>query len=350
MHFDFKRVRPYLITRSLVPENQESPIHFLKPKQPVSSNLFYRRNHFAYPILTSDSLTLKISGLVNNPIILGYSDLQQFPSESITALIECSGNKRAFFKEKVFGEQWESGAMSEGNWRGVPLAKLLMYCGISSRAKEIVFRGRDSGIKNGENVFFERSLPISKAIDPEVIVAFEYNGKPLTYKHGFPFRLIVPGWYGMASVKWLSEISVIDSDFRGPFQTEDYVYYYPEGIQLPVTENKVNSTILRPLDKQIISEGKHTIKGIAWTGLGRIETVEISFDQGQNWEAVRLKQEPQKYQIVEWIYEKDFLSGEKYQIAVKATDSTGATQPLEGTWNKKGYGYNGCMEISVKTE
>ncbi|WP_233434865.1 molybdopterin-dependent oxidoreductase [Mesobacillus jeotgali] len=265
-------------------------------------------------------------------------------------LIECSGNKRAFFKEKVFGEQWENGAMSEGIWKGVPLKTLLEYTGIKAGVSEVVFRGRDAGVKNSQYIRFERSLPISRALHPEVMIAYEYNGKPISNKHGFPFRLIVPGWYGMASVKWLKEIFLIKDKFTGPFQTDDYVYYFQNGTSEQVTTNHVNSIIQQPQDKQLVKSGTHEIIGIAWTGSGVVSKVEISFDKGDSWEQAKLKKTPKEHQTVSWSYPMEFKSATEYHISVRATDREGKTQPAEAIWNKKGYGYNAIMQITVKAE
>lgn len=350
MYLNFGKVRPHLTTRSLNPENQETPIHFISSVQQVPNALFFRRNHFPYPILTPESFTLKISGSVNSALLFNYTDFFKLPTRSARVLIECSGNKRAYFEEKVFGEQWESGAMSEGVWKGVPLKTLLEYSGIQAGVSEVVFKGRDAGIKSSQYNHFERSLPIAKALQPDVMIAYEYNGKPLSHKHGFPFRLIVPGWYGMASVKWLNEIILIKDNFTGPFQTEDYVYYYKNGTSVQVTTNHVNSTIQQPQDKQLVKSGTHKIKGIAWTGSGVVSKVEISFDNGDSWEQVKLEITPKEYQTVPWSYPIKFQSGSEYHISVRATDSEGNTQPAEAIWNKKGYGYNAAMKISVSAE
>lgn len=350
MYLNFRKVRPYLITRSLIPENQETPIHFISFLQPVADSLFYLRNHFHYPIMTPESFMLKISGSVDHALQIHYSEILKLPSKSNRVVIECSGNKRASFKEKVFGEQWEDGAMSEGIWKGVPLKTLLEYTGFNEGVSEVVFRGRDAGIKTNQPVHFERSLPIAKALHPEVMIAYEYNGKPIPHKHGFPFRLIVPGWYGMASVKWLKEIILIKDKFTGPFQSDDYVYYYKNGTSEPVTTNRVNSTIQQPLDRQLVKNGTYEIRGIAWTGSGVIVKVELSFDNGVNWEQARLDNTPTEHQTVSWSYTKDFKTGNVYHISVRATDSEGKTQPADAIWNKKGYGYHGVMQITVKAE
>ncbi|MBT2683762.1 sulfite oxidase [Bacillus sp. ISL-37] len=350
MNLNFRKVRPHLTTRSLNPENQETPIHFISFIEPVADSLFYRRNHFPYPILTPESFTLKISGSVHHALLFNYSDLLKLPSKSKRVLIECSGNKRAYFEEKVFGEQWENGAMSEGVWKGVPLKTLLELAGIKTGVAEVVFRGRDSGVKNRQYIHYERSLPIAMALHPDVLIAYEYNGKPLSHKHGFPFRLIVPGWYAMASVKWLNEIILIKEKFTGPFQTNDYVYYYKNGTSEPVTTNHVNSTIQQPQDKQLVKSGTHEIKGIAWTGSGAISKVEISFDKGDSWAQAKLEKTPKEHQTVSWSYPIEFKPDNEYHISVRATDSEGKTQPAEAIWNKKGYGYNAVMHIAVKAE
>jgi DMSO/TMAO reductase YedYZ molybdopterin-dependent catalytic subunit len=350
MNFNSGKVRPHLTTRSVIPENQETPIHFISFIGPVADTIFYRRNHFPYPILTPESFTLKISGSVDRALLFNYSDLLKLPSKSKRVLIECSGNKRAYFVEKVFGEQWENGAMSEGIWKGVSLKTLLELTRIKAGVSEVVFRGRDAGVKSSQYIHFERSLPIAKALHPDVMIAYEYNGKPISHKHGFPFRLIVPGWYGMASVKWLNEIILIKDNFTGAFQTDDYVYYFRNGKSEQVTTNHVNSTIQQPLDKQLVKSGAHNIRGIAWTGSGAVSKVEISFDKEDSWEPAKLEKTPKEYQTVSWSYPIEFKSGNAYHISVRATDSEGKTQPAEALWNKKGYGYNAIMHITVKAE
>ncbi len=348
---DFKP-KPHLITRSLNPENQETPIHFLEePNTPVS--LTYRRNHFQYPSISKHPDYLFITGSVKTPTALHYNQIFSFPSRTVTALMECSGNKRALFEPKVYGEQWTEGAISQGKWRGVPLSSLLSLAGIKSCACEVVFQGKDTGFKKETRVHFERSLPIEKALDPDVIVAWEHNDRPLTLKHGFPFRLIVPGWYAMASVKWLTSIQVINHSFYGPFQTEDYVYF-PNKVQdvgsFPVTTRRVNSIIQQPLDQQILIPGTHEITGLAWTGDGVITFVEISVDNGASWKKAVLKNTPQKYQWIKWSYFHTFKRNNEHTIKVRAVDSNGHSQPDQAFWNRKGYGYNEVSQIKIKME
>ncbi|WP_088104548.1 sulfite oxidase [Halalkalibacter urbisdiaboli] len=346
----FFPVMPSLTTHSLHPENQESPIHFLK-KRVIDTPLFYKRNHFPYPLLTHSNYWLPISGSVKKPTIFSLQDIINLPSKTLNVLLECAGNKRHFFEPKTFGEQWEKGAMSQGYWTGVPLRTLLDYSGIEAGAKEVVFEGYDFGTQPELTKMhrYVRSLPLVKALHPDTMIAYEYNEQPIPYKHGYPLRLIVPQWYGMASVKWVKQIIVIDSSFQGPFQTKDYVYYPHKNSNkdsYPVTTMHVNSTIQQPLHMEILRTGIHTIEGIAWTGQGEISKVEISIDNGETWADAKIMK-GSKYEWTTWTYEWTVHQQGEYTILSKATDSTERTQPYTAFWNRKGYGYHAMDHITV---
>ncbi|WP_308314688.1 molybdopterin-dependent oxidoreductase [Bacillus sp. V3-13] len=301
-------VKPYLITRSLKPENQETPIHFIK-EDTMDNQTFFRRNHFAYTSLTYSNYWLAINGLVDAPSLFSLQDIMKLPSKKIKVVLECAGNKRSLFEPEVFGEQWGKGAISQGHWKGVSLRTLLEITGVREGATEVVVEGYDYGErKDLDNVYsFTRSLPIDKALHPDTIIAYEYNNQPIPFKHGYPLRLIVPQWYAMASVKWIKQISIINSKFIGPFQTIDYVYYpnkQNDAGAFPVTNINVNSTIQNPLNLEILNTGTHLIRGIAWTGMSFITKVEISFDNGRTWLDTTLKkQRSEGYHWVSWSYE-----------------------------------------------
>lgn len=258
------KVRPYLTTRSLLPENQETPIQFIN-NDSVENQLFFRRNHFTYPTLSYSNYWLPINGVVSAPLLLSMQDILQYPSKTVEVVLECSGNKRNLFEPKIFGEQWEKGAISQGKWKGVPLRTLLELSGIGEGAKEVVVEGYDYGLRTDldEVYTYTRSLPIEKALHQDTIIAYEYNNQPIPFKHGYPLRLIVPQWYAMASVKWVKQISVINTTFTGPFQTIDYMYYPNKDNDqnaFPVTAININSTIQKPLDMEKINTGVHLIK------------------------------------------------------------------------------------------
>lgn len=349
------KVRPYLMTHSLLPENQETPIQFLKTDI-IDDKLFFRRNHFDYPTLSYSNYWLPINGKVSTPILFSMKDILKLPSKTIQVVLECSGDKRSLFEPKVFGEQWGKGAISQGYWKGVPLQTLLEFSGIKEGAKEVIVEGYDFGERTDLNKVYTytRSLPLKKALHPDTIIAYEYNNKPIPFKHGFPLRLIVPQWYAMASVKWIKQISVIDRDFTGPFQTIDYVYYPNKENNkdaFPVTTINVNSTIQKPLDKEILNTGMHVVKGIAWTGKGYVTKLEISVDGGNTWLNARL--EPIKntgFGWQSWSYEWTISKKGEYMIMSRAIDSYGHTQPSIAFWNRKGYGYNAIDKITVKVE
>ena len=343
-----------LIIKSLIPENQETPIHFIMTDM-IGSKLFYRRNHFPYPHFTSSFYFLPIGGSVHFPRTFSLQDIYSLPAKSVKVVLECAGNKRELFEPKVFGEQWGKGAMSQGIWKGVPLRTLLQYTGLMDTAREIVFEGYDHGQRpDSSRIFsFSRSLPLEKALDPDTIIAYKYNDQPLPFKHGYPLRLIVPGWYAMASVKWLKKMTVIDDAFKGPFQAVDYVYYPKKENnhgKFPVTTMNVNSTIQYPLDRQLLRTGIHEMKGIAWTGKGRITKVEISLDGGQTWHLCRNTSSSEKNSWVSWGYQWEVREKGEYTLQSRATDSQGNMQPIEPFWNRKGYGYNAIDSIIVKVE
>ena len=347
--------KPSLIVRKLHPENQETPIHFITGDE-IDHKMFYRRNHFSYPTLTYSNYWLPINGSVVSPRIFSAQDILKLPSRTITAVLECAGNKRSLFEPKVFGEQWENGGISQGRWKGVPLRTLLELTGIQEGATEVVVEGYDYGKRTDlDNIYtYARSLPLEKALHPDTIIAYAYNDQPIPFKHGYPLRLIVPQWYGMASVKWIKQVSIVDSPFKGPFQSIDYMYYpnkENDDNSFPVTTINVNSTIQRPLNMEVLDTGKHIIKGIAWTGKGFISKVEISTDFGKTWSYANImNQDQESYRWFSWSYEWVVLEKGDYTIMVKATDSHNQSQPTSPFWNRKGYGYNAITKIKVKIE
>jgi DMSO/TMAO reductase YedYZ molybdopterin-dependent catalytic subunit len=348
-------LKPYLTTHSLQPENQETPFHFI-PNNHVPNELFFRRNHFSYPSLSYSSYWLPIGGAVLKPTVFSINDLLQLPANMLHVVLECAGNKRNLFEPKVFGEQWEKGAISMGQWKGVTLQTLLNITGIADGAKEVVVEGYDYGNRTDLDgqYSYTRSLPLAVALHRDTIIAYEYNRQPIPFKHGYPLRLIVPQWYAMSSVKWIRQIRVINTEFDGPFQSIDYVYYPNKNNDdgaFPVTRNNVNSTIQKPLHMDVLNTGKHTIKGISWTGKGVVTKVEISTDGGKNWTEANI--EPQHGKIYEWInwsYEWVVPKVGEFTIMSRATDSFNRIQPSTPFWNRKGYGYNTIDQIKVKVE
>lgn len=344
---------PGRIPRSIIPENQEFPMLSLSSRV-TPEKQYYIRNHFPYPALPLNDWALNIEGLVQKPISLNYQAFFQFPQIILPVTMECTGNKRAYFQPKARGIQWEQGAVSHALWTGVPLRTLLQVAGIMPNVREVIFEGMDTGERTDlPGIFrFARSLPVEKAMHPDTLIALCMNGKPIPYKHGYPARLIVPNWYGMASVKWLSRIVATDQVFTGPFQRIDYVVYRSEtdSQRRPVTLMKVNSVISQPTDQAVLRRGKHFITGTAWSGHGSVKMVEISLDEGESWNLVVWLDSEEKYSWRRWGWDWNVSVPGTYLIMVKATDDKGNIQPLQAEWNVMGYENNSIPQIQVYVE
>src|SRR6059058_658676 len=247
-----------MITREKEPPNLEMLFSaldsFVTPNE-----RFYVRCHFPIPKINERDWRLKVEGKVARPFEVTMDDLRQMPTQTITVTLECAGNSRVFLVPKVKGVQWELGAVGNAEWTGVRLCDVLQRAGIANEAREIILEGADNGTiaeapLSAGKINFARSLPVEKALD-DVLLAHSMNGQPLAAAHGFPLRAIVPGWYGMASIKWLRRIIVTDRPFQGYFQTLDYAYYERrDGLPTltPITELQVKSLIARPVLNEVI--------------------------------------------------------------------------------------------------
>lgn len=313
-------------------------------------NLFYRRNHFPYPSVDASKWELQISGYVYRPFCIRYKDLLHMHQVSIPVTLECAGEKRALFHPKARGEQWELGASSHAVWTGVRLVDLLYAAGIQSNSIEVTFEGIDQGIRTDmQGVFpYVRSLPVKEALNPDILIALYMNGKPLPFRHGYPARLIVPGWYGMASVKWLHRIDVIDQPFNGPFQRVDYIYERNTTADAElVTKIRLNSTIARPLDQEVLAKGEHWLIGTAISGENPVAFVQISTDNGVTWQRSSWIDPHESFSWRRWYLKWTATNSGTFDICVRATDAAGNVQPEKADWNKKGYGYNAIHKIRV---
>lgn len=280
-----------LITRQKEPKVLETPTNqvdsFLTPTE-----LFYVRSHSPAPKLSAESYRLQIGGAVRNPFSLTYQQLREMPAVTRLALLECAGNSRVFLVPQVPGAQWELGAAGNAEWTGIPLSALLERAGLEDDACEIVLEGPDRARPSEKPipaapVAYARSLPRAKALQPEVLIAYQMNGHDLTEDHGYPVRAIVPGHYAMASVKWLTRIHAVKEPFKGYWQTSDYAYWdYAEGhpVRRPLGEMRVKSEIFRPAPYETVAPNQaYTVFGAAWAGETEVTEVLVSTDGGQTW-------------------------------------------------------------------
>jgi DMSO/TMAO reductase YedYZ molybdopterin-dependent catalytic subunit/rhodanese-related sulfurtransferase/glyoxylase-like metal-dependent hydrolase (beta-lactamase superfamily II) len=309
---------------------------------------FYVRNHFSAPRIDAEGWRLQVSGLVERPLVLSLRDLSRMASEARVVTLECAGNGRHTLAPPVEGEPWRFGAVSTAEWTGVPLVEVLDRVGVLPAATEIVFRGADYGSvdERAGAVHFERSLPVGTAWQANAMLAYAMNGEPLPLQHGYPLRLIVPGWYGVASVKWLTAIDVTDQPFHGHFQTTKYWYEPPGGPREPVTLQRVRAVITDPIDGEHVAAGRITLRGVAWSGAAPIDRVEVSFGDGP-WQAARLlgQRQPHRWQWWELLTDLDRLG--QTLIRARATDLAGRTQPDAPQWNRHGYGNNAVQTVVV---
>jgi DMSO/TMAO reductase YedYZ molybdopterin-dependent catalytic subunit len=313
---------------------------------------FYVRNHFQIPNLDPADWRLSVKGMVDRSLNLSLRDLTNMPSQTRVVTLECAGNGRFQLSPRVKGEQWNFGAVSTAEWTGVPLVEVLDRAGVRQGAQEVSFRGIDSGVVEGlsESIRFERSLCVDDARGADVLLAYAMNGAPLPVQHGYPLRVIVPSWYAVASVKWLTEIEVIGAPFQGHYQTDSYFYEWQRDGKVevePVTLQRVRSLITEPEADAEIERGDLAIRGVAWSGAAPIARVDVSID-GKPWREARLVGDPKRHSWQWWELLMHADAPGTVEIRVRATDMVGRTQPETPEWNRLGYGNNSVQTIRVQ--
>lgn len=349
---------PSLTTISEDPLVRESIIASLDTAiTPTES--FYVRNHFTeVPQIDADKWRLKVGGLVRQPLDLTFDELLGLPSFESVVTLECAGNSRSYLVPPAEGVAFAHGAVSTARWKGVSLAAVLEKAGVAEDAVEVIFHGADTGEEEEDGVVYSRelpysrSLPVDTAMRPELLLAYEMNGEPLTPDHGFPVRLLVPRWYGMASVKWLTRIEVVDKPFEGFFQKRRYVFI-DEGVEdgpdrKPVTSLKVKSVITSPRHGEVIQPGGFVIRGFAWSGKGEVSVVEVTTDGGRTWSEATLLGDSNPNAWREWRFPWEATEPGHFIFKARATDSSGNRQPKSVPWNFRGYANNGIHTLAVE--
>jgi DMSO/TMAO reductase YedYZ molybdopterin-dependent catalytic subunit len=347
---------PGLIPRQRNPENLEFPFSsldsFLTP-----NDLFYIRNHFVAPQLDARAWHLEVAGAVERPLKLTLEEIRNLPSTTRAMTLECAGNGREFLNPKTKGVQWALGAVSTAEWTGTPLAAVLDRAGLKSGAVEVVLEGSDHGEPGNEPkppgpVAFARSLPLAKARKSEVMLAWAMNGKELPPAHGFPLRAVVGGWYGVASVKWLTRVVVVEKPFQGYWQTVDYASWVKVAgapTLEAITEMQPKASIARPSAGEVLAAGKDVrIRGAAWAGEQEVALVEVSTDAGRTWDKASLlgKAVPLAWRL--WEYTWHTPAAGNYTLMARATDSRGRGQPRERDPGRRGYVVNHLVPTPVE--
>jgi DMSO/TMAO reductase YedYZ molybdopterin-dependent catalytic subunit len=339
-----------LVVHRAHPLNAETSIPALIGGVVMPNAHFYVRNHFQIPGLDHSTWRLDIAGLVERPLSLSLRDLHNMRSQTLVVTLECAGNGRSRFDPPIEGEKWNLGAVSTAEWTGVPLVEVLDRAWPKADAREVVFRGADAGTVPGrtEAIRYERSLSLDAARDSEALLAYAMNGEPLPIQHGYPLRLVVPRWYGMASVKWLTEIEVIDREFDGHFQANAYFYEWSRNGQVvrePLSLQNVRSVITEPAEE--VERGELPVRGVAWSGAAPIARMEVSVGDGP-WQEARLVGERNRHSWQWWELITRIDRPGPTTIRARATDLAGRSQPEEPAWNRLGYGNNAIQRIQVR--
>ncbi len=356
MQQDETQLRGGRIVRSEDPLNLEMRFERLDSFiTPIES--FYVRTHFPIPAIDRDAWWLHVEGEVEKPFAINYEELLELESRTIPATLECAGNNRNFLQPKVKGVQWGLGAVGTAQWTGVPLSILLDRAEVKPEAREVILEGADRGRLDdpkappGE-LKFARSIPVSKA-HTDVLLAYKMNDADLPPQHGFPLRAIVPGWYAMASIKWLQRIIITDQPFTGYYQTMDYSYWRRRGDMAdlaPLTEMQVKAEIAKPAQGEIVrADSKVRVHGAAWTSDGEITKVELSTDGGASWKEASLIDQTilNAWRLWEFEWRTPSKPG-KQTLVARAIDSRGRTQPAERDPDRGTYMINHLLPISVE--
>lgn len=307
----------------------------------------YLLTHFDTQFLSSDGYSVALGGYVANPQKLSLQNIMARRSFDQVVTMECAGVGRRALAPRPVYVPWDHDAIGTYRWTGTPLRPLLEQAGVMPGAVEVVFSGWDHGVDLGIEHVFERSLPIDEAMRDEVMLAWAHNGESLLPEHGFPLRLVVPSWYGMASVKWLRAITVLPQPFQGVEQTQVYIYQsVKDGPYAPVQQKRVNSVMVPPGSPDVLSRtrfvraGKYTLEGKAWSGHGSITAVEVSTDGGGTWQQAHLSPvSSDPYAWVSWSANWTAQRG-SYTLLCRAQDDAGNVQPVDpgALWNLGGNG------------
>ena len=335
--------------------NRGMPLEGLR--YPVTpTGMHYLLTHFDIPEVDVASWRLEVGGLVTRPLSLSIDNLRALPSVTHTVTMECAGNGRALLNPRPVSQPWLLEAIGTAEWTGTPLRGVLDEAGLSDKAVEVLFTGRDRGVQGDQTQDYQRSLTLDEARRGEVLLAYEMNGRPLEPQHGFPLRLLVPGWYGMTSVKWLDRIDAISEHFDGYQMERTYRYIQTAGdAGDPVELIRVRSLMIPPgipdfmTRTRLVSAGSVELKGRAWAGRLGISRVEVSSDGGETWSDAELDPSGPEFAWRGWSFTWGATPG-RHTLCVRATDTDGNVQPVDQPWNRQGMGNNMAQRVEVVVE
>ena len=336
----------------LAVRNHSMPLEALRyPITPVG--LHYLLIHFDIPDVDASTWRLSIGGLVRDRLELTLDQLRARPRCTVAVTLECAGNGRALTAPRPLSQPWLVEGVGTAEWTGTPLAPLLTEAGLLDEAVDVVFTGIDRGVQGGVMQHYERSLPVEVAMRDEMLLAYEINGQPLPPQHGWPLRLLVPGWYGMAHVKWLRSITAINRPFDGYQQATAYHLRTEAGAAaIPVRRIQPRALLMPPGVPDFMSRRRHLepgpcrLEGRAWSGLAPVVRVEVSTDGGQTWHDAEISDPLSEFAWLPWTFTWNSTPGE-HELCARATDAAGNTQPVAQRWSTEGVLNNAVQRVAV---
>jgi DMSO/TMAO reductase YedYZ molybdopterin-dependent catalytic subunit len=316
--------------------------------------LHYLLTHYDIPAVDADAWRLRVDGLVERPLELSLDEVRARPAVELAVTMECAGNGRALIEPHVVSQPWLLEAVGTASWRGTRVGPLLEEAGLLEGASDVLFTGLDRGVEGGEEQEYARGLPLAELLEGDALLAYEVNGVPLPPQHGFPLRLLVPGWYGMTSVKWLARVSVLDAPFDGYQMRHSYRLRLEEDEEgEPLSRIRPRSLMIPPgipdfgTRIRIVQAGPCTLQGRAWSGEAELAAVDVSTDGGGTWAEAELGESSLgRWAWRPWSFEWLATPGE-HELCCRARDAAGREQPLEPAWNLGGYANNAVQRVPV---
>jgi sulfane dehydrogenase subunit SoxC len=316
--------------------------------------MHYLLTHYDVPRVETATWRLEVDGAVERPMSLSLGDLRGRPAVTDDVTFECAGNGRALLDPRPISQPWLLEAVGTASWTGTPLSGLLAEAGVAGDAVEVLFTGLDRGVEGEIEQTFQRALPLADALHDEVLLAWGLNGVPLPPQHGFPLRLVVPGWYGMTNVKWLARITVLDEPFTGYQNARGYrIRQDADEDGTPLSRMVVRALMVPPgipdfaTRRRFAPLAEQTIEGRAWSGQEAIESVEVSSDGGATWQPADLEPAAGAHAWRHWTFRWHPAAPGDYELCCRATDAAGNRQPDAAPWNLGGYANNAVQRVPV---
>ncbi len=336
---------------ALAARNHGMPLEGLR-YDVTPAGMHYLLIHFDIPVTDPETWTVEVGGRVARPLALTIGELRTRPAVTMPVTMECAGNGRARLDPRPLSQPWLDEAIGTGMWTGTPLGPILEEAALDPATVELVFRGADHGTQGEVEQDYERSLTVTDAMRDEVLLAYELNGQPLPPQHGFPVRLLVPGWYGMTSVKWLRSITAVTEPFEGYQMWAYRLRQHEEEDGTPVTRMMPRALMIPPgfpdffTRSRTLEPGPVTLEGRAWSGRGSVTRVEVSVDGGTSWSDARLSEPIGRFAWRGWTHAWTAPPGE-HELMVRATDDAGNVQPMTQPWNHHGLSNNLVQRVPV---